>query len=340
MSLEIEKSRKRCAIHFCSTIRIVAFSIQLYCLLFFGVANAQQNPQFTQYFQNPFVVNPAITGVESYLDLTTSFRNQWTSFDGAPSTATFSFNTPLHLLKKKLQRKEGQTHQGIGAFIYSDETGPFKKGGFYGSYAYHLKLSQDWFLSAGTFLGINQFKYDSSEAVLLNNPSDILVQNLSTINFDMSLGLYLYSKYFFAGVAANQIFDNKIPFSVDNGIITTDGRLNRNFNLLVGSRLELSEQWEAVPSALLKTVADAPVQLELGAKMVYDDKLWGGLGYRNQDAVTILAGMRFLKDFLFSYSYDYAISDLNGKQSGTHEFIVGYRFDFGNQKCACPNYSL
>lgn len=300
----------------------------------------QQNPQFSQYLQNPFVVNPAITGVEDYVDISAAFRNQWTGFDGAPRTATVSFNSSLHLLKARLQRKKGETHQGVGAFLYTDDVGPIKQGGFYGSYAYHLRLNEAWFLSMGSFVGLTQFRYDSSEAVLLQNPNDLLVQDFSDVNFDMSLGLYAYSDYLFAGFSVNQLFDNPIPYDVDNGVLTTDGRLNRNFNLLLGSRISLASDWEFVPSALLKAVANAPLQWDLGGKLVYENKFWGGLAYRNQDALIGFFGLRLSKNFLLSYSYDWALTRFSGEQAGTHEIILGYRFDFGEQQCACPKYSL
>ncbi|MEM9000729.1 MAG: type IX secretion system membrane protein PorP/SprF [Bacteroidota bacterium] len=320
-------------------------TVVLYFLTFFNYLvshelSAQQNPQLSQYLQNPFVVNPAMTGVEEYVDLTAAYRNQWTGFDGAPRTATFSFNGSLHLLKAQLQRKEGESHQGIGAFLYTDDVGPIKQSAFYASYAYHLKVSTDWFLSMGSFIGATQFRYDSSDAILLQNPNDILVNSFSDFNFDMSLGLYAYSEYLFVGVAANQLFDNPIPYDVDNGVLTTDGRLERNFNLLLGSRIDLSTDWELVPSVLLKTVSNAPVQWDIGAKMVYNGNIWGGLAYRDQDAILGYFGLRFMENFLATYSYDWSTTDFSGQQTGTHEITIGYRFDFGEQRCACPKYSL
>lgn len=309
-------------------------------LLFLSHLSSQQNPQFSQYLQNPFVINPALTGVEDYVDLNLAYRNQWTGFDGAPKTGTFSFNSSLHLLKGRLQRKQGETHQGVGAFLYTDDVGPIKQSGVFGSYAYHLKVATDWFVSLGTFIGATQFRYDDSEAILLQNPNDILVQSFSNVNFDMSLGLYVYSDYLFAGIAANQLFDNKIPFNIDNDILTTNGRLQRNFNLLLGSRIDLNNQWEFVPSVLVKTVANAPIQWDLNTKLAYEDKFWGGLAYRNQDALVGFFGLRLLKDFLVSYSYDWSLTEFSGQQSGTHEILIGYRFNFANQKCACPKYSL
>ena len=319
-----------------------SFSLQLQIAIVFfvsSIVNGQQNPQFSQYLQNPFVINPAMTGVEDYIDLNASYRNQWTGFEGAPKTTTFSFNSSLYLLKAKLQKRGGESHQGVGAFVYSDNIGPIKQSGFYGSYAYHLKMSDDWFLSMGTFIGATQFRYDDSEAILFQNPNDALVQGFSSFNFDMSLGLYLYSDYLFGGISANQIFNNQMPFNEDDGILT-EGKFQRNYNFLIGSRINLNSNIEFVPSVLVKTVLNAPIQWDLGSKFVYNNNLWGGLAYRNQDAMVGFLGLRFLQNFMLSYSYDWSMTKFSNQQSGTHEVILGYRLSFGQQKCACPKYSL
>ncbi len=321
-------------------MRIVSSLTLLGIIMFCSTMKGQQNPQFSQYLQNPMVINPGMTGVESYLELTAAYRNQWTGFEGAPRTATFSFNTPTYLLASRSSVREGDTHQGIGAFVYTDDTGPIKRGGFYGSYAYHLKVSNEWMVSLGTFLGATQFKYDSSQAVLVENPFDLLVQDTSSLNFDASLGIYIYSDYFFGGIAGNHLLENDIPYAVEDGVLNTSGTFRRNYNLLLGGRIPVNDVWEAVPSVLVKSVSGAPVQWDLSTKLVYDNKYWGALSYRNQDAMVFMAGVRLAESFLISYSYDWGLSDFSTQQSGTHEIVLGYRFAFGNQQCACPQYSM
>jgi hypothetical protein len=47
--------------------------------LIFGalVVNGQQRPHYTQYIMNNYIVNPAIGGIENYIDAKMSLRNQW-----------------------------------------------------------------------------------------------------------------------------------------------------------------------------------------------------------------------------------------------------------------------
>src|SRR6186713_1139634 len=67
----------------------VGFSFTLF------VAMAQQKPHYTQYVLNQYIVNPAITGIENYVDLKASHRMQWTGIQDAPVTTYLSAHGPL-----------------------------------------------------------------------------------------------------------------------------------------------------------------------------------------------------------------------------------------------------
>ena len=310
-------------------------------LLLFCCTNtsAQQAPQFSQYILNPFVVNPGITGAEDFIEVTAAYRNQWNGMEGAPSTATFSLNTPLHLLQGKLNARDGASFQGLGAFAYTDKAGPISQNGFYGSYAYHLGLNQDWYLSLGTFVGAVQHAYDDSDAILLQNPTDVSVYSYAQLGFDMSLGLYLYSDTFFTGIGVHHLLGNPVE-EVNQQPTATNGNLQRTYNFLLGARFGSIDGIEVVPSTLLKHTANAPFQWDVSLKALYKGNIWAAISYRNQDAIVGMAGFRFWQHFMLSYSYDLATTAFKNDQSGSHEILLGYRFNLGNQKCSCSRYSL
>lgn len=299
---------------------------------------AQQTPQFSQFIQNPFVLNPAITGAEDYSEITVAHRNQWAGLEGAPKTTSFTLNTAINNLKlSSLLHKSPNYRQGLGVFVYSDEAGPIKQSTFSGSYAYHLKVSNNWHLSLGTFLGLSQFSFDDRNVVLVQDQNDNLVQNFSSINFDLGVGIYAYSKQLFAGIAANQILNNSVNTDAESGF---SGKLQTNYNALLGTRVSFNEHYQWVPFTLFKATLSAPIQWELGSKLIYKNLLWGGISYRNQDAFIGFVGFKFLENFTFSYSYDATTTAFNSNQNGTHEVIIGYRFSLKKQSCNCPIYSL
>jgi hypothetical protein len=62
------------------------------------------------------------------------------------------------------------------------------------------------------------------------------------------------------------------------------------------------------------------------------DKYWGGLSYRHQDAVVILAGIELLNGLKLGYSYDITLSKLIKYSSGSHEVMIGYSFNMNFEK--------
>ena len=50
---------------------------------------AQQKPHYTQYILNQYIINPAISGIENYVDVKASHRRQWVGIQDAPVTTYF-----------------------------------------------------------------------------------------------------------------------------------------------------------------------------------------------------------------------------------------------------------
>jgi len=81
------------------------------------------------------------------------------------------------------------------------------------------------------------------------------------------------------------------------------------------------------PSALYKTDFSS-WQLDLSSRLEYNNKYWGGLTYRVQDAVVVLAGINISGGLSIGYSYDLPTSQIISVSSGTHEIVVMYSFEY------------
>lgn len=64
--------------------RVAAY---LFSFLLCQFALGQQKPQYTQYVMNNFILNPAIAGIENYVDVKAGYRAQWQGLEGAPVTS-------------------------------------------------------------------------------------------------------------------------------------------------------------------------------------------------------------------------------------------------------------
>jgi hypothetical protein len=54
---------------------------------------------------------------------------------------------------------------------------------------------------------------------------------------------------------------------------------------------------------------------------------WGGLSFRMKDAVSILLGYNYDDKFSFGYAYDMGVNGLRKFNTGSHELMIGYRFN-------------
>lgn len=66
--------------------------------LLFGTvwhSQAQQQPHYTQYVINNYILNPALAGIENYTDVKIGHRQQWTGITDAPVTTYVTVHMPI-----------------------------------------------------------------------------------------------------------------------------------------------------------------------------------------------------------------------------------------------------
>lgn len=88
---------------------------------------AQLNPLASQYFQNQYLFNPAMAGIENGLNINLSVRKQWSSIPGSPFTQAISAD---YLLSRA----------AFGVIVYNEQSGLLKSTRAVATYAYHIPL--------------------------------------------------------------------------------------------------------------------------------------------------------------------------------------------------------
>jgi type IX secretion system PorP/SprF family membrane protein len=115
---------------------------------------AQLNPFQSIYFQNRYLVNPAMAGLDKGLNLNVGYRQQWNSFPGAPKSQVF---TADYQATEKV---------GLGLNVNDDQSGLIRQTRVMGSYAYHLPLgANNQKLNFGLSLGVNDARLDLDKIV-------------------------------------------------------------------------------------------------------------------------------------------------------------------------------
>jgi type IX secretion system PorP/SprF family membrane protein len=284
---------------------LLAGSIQL---------SGQQLPHFSQYMFNDFVLNPAIAGIYDYYQIRTNHRFQWVGMTDPPLTNSISFYGP-----------HSSMDMGFGGSIYTDITGPTSRTGVTGSYGYNIAVNRDMRLSMGLSLSMVQYRVDGTQ-LSPKDPSDMFIQGIVSTSYlpDASVGVYLYGDGYYAGLSASQLLNNKLKIFDDK---TGLNRLKSHLFLTGGYRYEVDRDWILEPSAIIKITAPQQFRFEVNTRVEWMEMVWLGAGYRFHEAITILAGYNYDDKFYFGYAYDIGITDLRKYNMGSHEIMIGYRFN-------------
>lgn len=298
--------------------RIITFIIILF---FTQEIFAQQVYQLTHYMINDFAFNPAVAGSGDNFVAKASFRKQWSGIDGAPTTGMASIHGSLNDSKTV----------GLGAIVYSDNTGPLGRTGITLAYAYHVPLEESTYLGIGVGANLLSYKINFNELIARDGGDPQFgTGSQSKMGADANFGLHLKGDKFWAGLSVNQMFASKYTFIGDVEAIEN----NRHIFLGGGVTLDAGANLQIAPSILMKSVAGAGAQFELGARAIVNQNYWAGLSYRTEDALAVLVGIDLSSGLNLAYSYDITTSDLNTYTSGTHEITLGYNFDLLKKKTA------
>ncbi|MGK6352666.1 PorP/SprF family type IX secretion system membrane protein [Parapedobacter sp. DT-150] len=313
--------------------------------------HAQQRPQYTQYIFNGFLANPAVAGIERYVDVKLGARSQWQGVEGVPQTGYISAHMPLggrliqdgatsfgegghNPYSRGYSRRyvASEPHHGVGIIVQHDRAAQFTRTDALLAYAYHLRVAETVNLSAGVNAGFSQVQLDLA-GVNTGIPNDPVLADYADrrLSPDLGLGLWLYSARFFVGLSAQQLLGNPLAFS-DNA--RRQGGYQQFF-LMAGYKVHLGSEMAVVPSLLLKQAANMPLVGDYNLKLAFRDRLWVGGGYRNHESFSAMAGFNISALFNLSYSYDFTTGPVRTLAHGSHEVVLGILLN-NRYKVYCP----
>lgn len=315
-------------------------------LLLFGMtvilvpAFAQQESQFGNYIHNPYIYNPAAGGMSNVAQIDLGYRNQWIAASGNPTTIYLSghtqitgkksgketlseFNNDHENIYKTPERTVGELKHIIGAKFMNDGIGPFQKTSTYGSYAVHLPLTKKVNIGVGLSAGWGNFQINPNKVILQhqddNTYNQFMGQTMKQNNLDIESGLVLYSNRFLFSLSGTQLLNN----SMIDSKIETGNTLNRHLFIISSYRFTLADKVDLEPFVIIKGVKNSPTSFDLGARVRYNQSMWAGIQYRRGNTFVISAGMNFLKNFNFSYAFEYGTAPVRISSAGTHELQLG-----------------
>ncbi|MCX6304836.1 MAG: PorP/SprF family type IX secretion system membrane protein [Bacteroidetes bacterium] len=284
--------------------------------------HAQQSSLITHYMFTNMATNPAYAGGSGGINLTGLVRQQWMGWkddtiitNSNPQTFLLTVDSPVKML-----------HGGLGGSISQDQIGAFKNIVMKLGYAYRMEMGSGD-LSFGLQGSLLNISYDGSKYNPIEENDQVLQpkEKKSDMSFDLGLGVfYRVPDKYYVGLSAENILQTKGK--------KTGYQLRRTYYLNGGYQWTPPNNplFEVLPSAQFM-FDGAALQLNASALVMYSNKIYGGIGYRLQDAVSVLAGV-FIKGIHIGVAYDISTSAMHKYNSGGLEVMVNYCFKIDTDK--------
>jgi len=286
-------------------------------------AYAQQEPQYTQYMYNPSQINPAYSGSLGFASFFGLYRTQWVGLDGAPKTANLSFHKPIE-----------NTKIGYGINILNDRIGPSDLTYLNADFSYTLLFGDDSRLALGLKAGGELLSIDYTK-LSQYNPGDVLFQNnVNRFSPNIGAGVYYYTDKSYVGLSVPMLLNT--AFYNDVAVSTANRR--QNFYLTAGKVFDLSDAIKFKPTIITKIVSGSPLQLDLTANFLFNQKFTAGIAYRMSAAFSGLVGFQVSERLFIGYGYDRETTRLSNFNSGSHELFLRFNLFNEFQKIETPRF--
>jgi type IX secretion system PorP/SprF family membrane protein len=289
-----------------------------------GVAFAQQDPQFTQFMFNKLIYNPGYAGTSNAICGVVQYRQQWASFQGAPTSIAAAFDMRIPGLPL-----------GVGLNVISDRIGPDQTLFLRIPVAYNYQFQNGSSLGIGVDAGIVQKRISSDwivpEPGKVDNTipgayGNITNPDLNKLTYDVGAGImYNWPDKAYIGVSSTHL-----PAQVLKGDGSVKFDMARHLYGMAGYKLGLTPRFGIMPNVKFKSDLAASA-LDANLLFTFDLSNWGiwaGPAYRLQAAAGAMIGGKFTTatgyTFRLGYSYDHTTTSLRTYAGATHEIMLGF----------------
>ncbi len=193
---------------------------KLFTIILLTLCNSvfgQQIANWSSYYENGFIWNPALTAKWSSTEVSLTHAQEWVGFAGAPQYSSLGLQVPIVKYGKVVR-------SSIGGFIDYDNAGPLSKLSLNLTYGYHFSpqlfgYNEDY-LSIGFGVQAGRYRFDPSDLTAydgiigdpnLKDASSASIKPNATIGiFYKSSGSYEMQSHFYFGLTGNQLFPGRI----------------------------------------------------------------------------------------------------------------------------------
>ena len=289
-------------------------------------ANAQQNSQYTQYMYNAVNVNPAYAGSRGALSVFGLHRTQWVGLDGAPTTNAITIHTPFQ-----------DSRLGLGVSFVNDRLGVVEENTISIDASYTVDLNDRGSkLSFGLKGTANLLNVDFNRLNKYNPNDPMLATNVENeFTPNIGAGIYWHTDKSYLGLSVPNFLESE---RYENGTIYSGMNQRMHFYLMGGHVFEINPELKFKPAFLLKAVEGAPLQADISANFMFQDRFTLGGAYRWDAAWSAMAGFQITEGLMIGYAYDAETTKLAYYNSGSHEVFMRFELFKKSSRVNSPRF--
>jgi type IX secretion system PorP/SprF family membrane protein len=298
----------------------------LFLMLTYVKLTAQSDPKLSAYFFTPLTYNPAYAGSYEGMSFSSAYSSQWVGFDGAPKTFFLSAHGTFF-----------NSNTGLGLDVINDNIGATTETKTMLNFAYHIELNDQWHLSLGIKSGFSNYSIDY-RLLNIENPGEFQGGSnmVTTINFNVGSGFYIYTKKYFLGLAVPNLLTNKYIDSYNNTLANS----SQNYFITSGYVIELNDEVILKPTLMSRIVKGAPLSTLYAINLEYNETFYGSLNFDFDNSIGFFSGFRFMENIMVGYSYDTSINNFSNYSGGIHSAFLNYRIAdyWKRERCSCSTF--
>ncbi|HKK75437.1 MAG TPA: PorP/SprF family type IX secretion system membrane protein [Saprospiraceae bacterium] len=256
-------------------MKITKYLFPFFFLLGLTPSFGQQLPTFSLFRDNWNVLNPASVSSDylfsnNPMSIFATYRNQWNGVEGAPETALLNWEYVLDYWNVV-----------TGLTLMHDQAGEISTTGLFGRFGYRINLDRrgDRFINVALNVGVVQYRADLADLNLGETILDLANDLIYYPDFGVGF-MYYHDDLFYLGLSIPQTFGLSTSVRNDNGDFEI--KRNQHFYLMGGTYFDVyafnSDASYLELSGFLKYVPNAPLAIDVHARMQLGEVLYVGLG--------------------------------------------------------------
>lgn len=265
----------------------------------------------SQSFMFPVLVNPGAIGASGDHELLFNYRNNWSSFEGSPTTIHFNYNGNLG------------NRVGFGAGLFRDSFGELETTKGLIGFSYTIDSPTNT-LGFGLNTEYIQHRLGGGALVGVDPGDETILRRLDGAQFfDLSVGVHgVYNDKVTYGVSFPSLLSSRVSDEVQG---------TEEFEREIGMILYGGYDYHSVengihiiPSIMIKKLNQVPTHVDLNVMMKFlDEKLVSGVNYSlgADQRLGFLIGTK-IDNVGFNYSYNISNTEFQSYNNGAHEITL------------------